>query len=232
MGGEGAGITTAEAASALGWWLESGVDIAIQEQSRNWLKPEPVTVSPSATTDDVPPIPETLDLFRNWLRTAPQPSSAASSAVLPKGAADAPIMLLCDAPTGEDAAAGSPLAGEAWQLAERMLAAIGIEAESAYVANISCFHAPGARLNEKELASCAETARKHVALARPKRLLLFGDAPARALLGRTLAAARGHVHKIEGVRTVATFNPRLLLENPSQKALAWNDLLLLMEDDR
>ena len=46
-----------------------------------------------------------------------------------------------------------------------------------------------------------------------------------------LTAARGHVHKIEGVRAVATFHPRFLLDRPSNKALAWRDLLLLMEDE-
>lgn len=233
MGGERNGIGTAEAASALGWWLESGVDIAVQEEPRNWLKPENWIASEEPRDDseiaDLP-VPDTLDLFRGWLQSSRPPARAASRAVLPKGVADAPAMLLCDAPSGEDAVAGEPLSGEAWQLAGRMLAAIGIEPENAYVANISCFHAPGTRMSEKELAACAEIARKHVALARPKRLLLLGDTPAKALLGKPLAAARGHIHKVEGVRTVATFNPRLLLDNPSQKALAWKDLLLLMEE--
>ena len=59
----------------------------------------------------------------------------------------------------------------------------------------------------------------------------FGDGPARALLGKPLPEARGHVHKIEGVRTVATFHPRSLINQPSNKARAWKDLLLLMEDE-
>jgi DNA polymerase len=36
---------------------------------------------------------------------------------------------------------------------------------------------------------------------------------------------------VEGVRTVATFHPRMLLERSSDKARAWSDLLLLMEED-
>ena len=43
--------------------------------------------------------------------------------------------------------------------------------------------------------------------------------------------ARGHVHKVEGVRTVATFHPRQLINRPLDKPLAWKDLLLLMEDE-
>jgi uracil-DNA glycosylase len=35
---------------------------------------------------------------------------------------------------------------------------------------------------------------------------------------------------VEGVRTVVTFHPRFLLKHSSQKAQAWSDLLLLMED--
>jgi DNA polymerase len=140
-------------------------------------------------------------------------------------------MLIAEMPTGEDAAQGRPIAGEAWKLAERMLAAIGIDAGQAYSASLSCFHSPGTRMSPDELAECAAIARRHIALAKPQRLLLLGDAPALALLGKRLVQARGHVHNIEGVRTVATFHPRFLLDRPSDKALAWRDLLLLMEEE-
>ena len=79
--------------------------------------------------------------------------------------------------------------------------------------------------------ACGEIARRHIALAKPKRLLLFGDGPAQAVLGKPLLQARGHVHKVAGVRTVATFHPRQLINRPSNKSLAWKDLLLLMEDE-
>ena len=41
VGGEVESIGVAEARSALAWWLEAGVDIAVQEQPRDWLKPAP-----------------------------------------------------------------------------------------------------------------------------------------------------------------------------------------------
>lgn len=238
MGGEGIGISDAEAASMLGWWLEAGVDVTVQEEPRNWLRQDAASPVVSAalspgTPVAEPQLPETLDLFRDWLAsaTALPLSRAGTRRVLPIGAENAPIMLLVDAPNAEDSAAGQPIAGEALLLAERMLAAIGIRAEDAYVANIACFHAPGARLSADELDSCAAIARRHIALAKPQRLLLFGDAPARALLGKPLVTARGHVHTVGGVRTVATFHPRHLLNRSSDKSLAWKDLLLLMEDE-
>ena len=140
-------------------------------------------------------------------------------------------MLLSDAPALEDLAAGQPIGGDAWSLTVKMLAAVGISADEAYSASLSCFHSPGTRLSEPERAACAEIARRHIALARPKRLILFGDGPCRALLARPLAQARGHIEKIEGVRTVATFHPRWLLQRPSDKAKGWSDLLLLTEDE-
>ena len=94
----------------------------------------------------------------------------------------------------------------------------------------ACFHSPGARIGREELAACGAIARDHIRLARPERLILFGDAPCRALLNEPLARARGRIHRIEGVRTIATFHPRWLLQRPSDKALAWRDLLLLMSE--
>ena len=243
MGGESERISGAEAASTLAWWIEAGVDTAIAETPRDWLKPK-APLTPDASRPEQPaaaaapaadPLPDTdtLDLFRDWLERAPALPLANGGAkrVLPHGAEAAPIMLIAEMPTGEDAADGRPIAGAAWQLMERMLAAIGIDAGDAYSASLSCFHSPGARMTADELDACAAIARRHIAAAKPQRLLLLGDAPARALLGKPLAAARGHVHKIEGIRAVTTFHPRFLMNRPSDKALAWRDLLLLMEDE-
>jgi uracil-DNA glycosylase len=111
-----------------------------------------------------------------------------------------------------------------------MLAAIGLSADQTYVGSLSCMDAPGAKMTKVDREACAEIARQHIRLAKPKRLLLFGAGPCLALLGKSLPEARGHVHKVEGVRTVATFHPRQLINQPSNKSLAWKDLLLLMED--
>lgn len=237
VGGDAIHFGPNEAASALGWWLDAGVDIAVQEEPRNWLKPAP-TPAPVAnlrvpTTEAFAEALETLELFQSWLSTSPALPMAnlGSKRILPTGPEHAPVMLIAETPASEDAAAGRPIGGEAWQLTGRMLAAIGIGAAEAYTASLSCFHAPGAKLSREELAECAQIARRHVTLAKPKRLLLLGDGPSMALLGKPLATARGHVHKVEGVRTVATFHPRLLIRQPSNKRLAWEDLLLLMEDE-
>ena len=239
MGGEQAAYSDAEAASALRWWLESGVDALIQEHPRNWLgvsAAPPMAAAPAATTPAPAALkaqlPANLDAFRNWLSTSPDAPLVAKGArpVLPLGTEGAEIMLLAEPPGRDEAAAGRPIGGEAWELAQRMLAAIGLSPDQAYFANLTCFYSPGAKLSAEQLGDCGDAARRHVTLAAPKRLLLFGDAPSRALLGKPLFDARGHVHLVEGIRTVATFHPRFLLDRPSEKARAWHDLLLLMEE--
>lgn len=224
-------FTSGELASLLEWWVEAGVDVAVAEEPRNWLSPPPKPATPDANIAE--PSHDTLAELQDWLAGSAQLPLASASArrILPHGPENAAVMLLSDAPALEDLARGQPIGGEAWALAERMLGAIGIPADQAYSASLTCFHSPGARLTDEDRAACADLARKHIALVKPKFLLLLGDGPCKALLGQPLPAARGHVHKLEGVRTVATFHPRWLLQRPSDKAKAWNDLLLLMETD-
>lgn len=230
-------IGFAEARSALVWWLDAGVDVALQEEPRNWLKPAPPRnrepAEPVPPPNVTQPTHDTLAELQEWLSTSAHLPLASATArrILPHGPENAAVMLLSDAPVLEDYTAGQPIGGEAWALTQRMLAAIGIKPDEAYSASLSPIHAPGARLSDGDREDYAEIARRHIRLAKPKRLILFGDGPSQALLGKRLIDARGHVHKVEGVRTVATFHPRHLIKRTLDKSLAWQDLLLLMEDE-
>jgi uracil-DNA glycosylase len=229
VGGEVELIGIAQARSALTWWLEAGVDVAVQEEARDWLTPVRSKAAPAEPVPAPEPTLETLDQFRDWLGSSQNLPMARPGArrVMPVGGEQSEVMLFVEAP--DDASA--PLSGDVWELTQRMLAAIKISAEQAYIASLSCFHTPGVRMTQTDRQACAEIARKHVALVKPKRLLLFGEGPSQALLGKPLPSGRAHVHKVEGVRTVVTFHPRQLVNQPSNKSLAWKDLLLLMEEE-
>lgn len=233
MGGEIDELSRAEAASLLGWWLDAGVDTPISEQPRDWLKPNAVPAAVIAEAPAPVALPDTLEAFQAWLTTAPglPLDQAGARRILPHGPAEAEIMLVSEFPAREDAGEGRPIGGTAWQLMVRMLAAIGVGEDAAYSASLACFHLSGAKLDADALERCAELMRHHIALVNPKRLLLLGDAPARALTGQLLASSRGKVHRIEGVRAVATFHPRYLQARPADKALAWRDLLLLTDEE-
>ena len=232
MGGDLQDKDQATADSILRWWQEAGVDVAVSEEPRGWLR-DPAG-APAAQPLAEAPVEKPADLpaFHQWLATAsnlPMDRPGANR-VAPRGSEGAEVMLMLDMPEASEAAAGVPIGGDAWSLAKKMLAAIGLAQNDAYIASLSCFQAPGARIGRDELEACAAIARDHVRFASPRRIILFGDAPARALLGEPLARARGRVHRIEGIPAVATFHPRWLMQRPSDKALAWADLLLLMSE--
>jgi uracil-DNA glycosylase family 4 len=233
MGLEGITLNRAEAGELLQWWLESGVDTLVDDAPRQWLaapSSAPVKAQPQVAVTGPAPIPADFAAFRTWLaETSDLPlSRPGARRILPQGATGAEVMLLADVPGAEDG--DRPIGGASWELVVRMLAAIGFSPDQAYLASLSCMAAPGARLSAEDMKRCAELARQHVALAAPKRLILFGDGPSRALLAAPVAATRGKIHKVEGVRTITSFAPSLLVKRPTNKSLAWRDLLLLMEE--
>lgn len=230
MGGEtGIGLGAA-ALSALDWWREAGVDVLVEEEPRDWLRAPskaaaPVAPAPAATDD----LPATLADFHSWLGENKAMPGAPGSRILPTGDAASGLMLLADMPDPADGAAGQLFSGELGRLFDRMLAAIGRDRASIYLASLA-----GAAVAPRDLEADAlvRAARHHVALAAPRLLLLLGDAPTRAILGMRVVEARGKIHEINHggakVRAIATFRPRDLVQRASMKALAWADLRLLL----
>ena len=248
-GGESGTLDGVGAASLIGWWLDAGVDTLVAERPREWLRQSsPVEV---ASDEPEPPLmpdmgdagasaPQggrgalsSLEEFHGWLREGSDLPlfQAGAARALPHGPASAEIMLVADLPDRECAAEGRPIGGAAWELTTRMLAAIGFMPEQAYVASLACFPAPAKRLDPRIAAQCVEDMKRHIALVAPQRLLLLGDGPAKALTGQGIVQARGRIHRVDHVPTVATFHPRQLLQRPSDKAYAWRDLLLLMSEE-
>jgi DNA polymerase len=234
------------AESVLSWWAEAGVDTLVDEAPRDWLKPRsrdlPPTAPAPAPAIVVEPadeaLPGQLDLFQAWLASTDRLAFAAPSAprLCPAGDPASGLMILADMPTGEDCTAGTLISGEAGRLFERMLAAIGRDRNSVYLAALSCIRSPSGQLNSDASKACAALARHHIGLAVPKAVLLFGDSCARAMLGLSVAQARGRWHDISThagpVKALATIAPRQLLESPRLKAHAWADLQMLIEEVR
>jgi len=239
-----------EAASALLWWQEAGLDVLVDEAPRDWLKPAPAplaaappsvpAVAPEARRGPAPeadaPLPGQLNLFQAWLaesRDLPFASPAAPR-VSPSGDPTSGLMILTDMPSGEDCTAGTLISGEAGRLFDRMLAAIGRDRRSIYLAALSCLRSPDGRFNTEGARSCAALARHHAGLVMPKALLILGDSCSKALLGLPLVQARGRWHEIPThagpVKALVTLPPSYLLNQPAAKAHAWADLQKLIEE--
>ena len=232
-------FSPAAAMSALQWWTEAGVDTIVSEEPRDWLRPQPKTepASPHAPVVEAAAdaLPGQLDLFQAYLRESDALPLAAPGArrVCPSGDPASGLMMMIDMPADEDCQSGALLSGDVGTLFDRMLAAIGRDRKSIYLASLSCFRSPAGTFTDPDAARCATLARHHVGLANPRALLLFGDASSRALLGLSAAQARGRWHDVEThagpVKALATLPPAQLLAHPRLKVHAWADLQLLME---
>ena len=109
---------------------------------------------------------------------------AATQAVIYRGDPAAPLMVIGEAPDGDEDALGQPFVGRAGKLLDRMLAAAGLEGR-VLITNTVFWRPPGNRTpTPAEQAVCAPFVERMIALVRPRMLLLAGGAPAKALLRR------------------------------------------------
>ncbi len=215
-----------DALSALDWWREAGVDSLVDEKPRDWLH-TPAKPQPSAPAPDA--LPATLAGFHVWLRETDRLPGAPAARILPAGDPASGLMLLADMPEAPDADAGSLFTGEIGRLFDRMLAAIGRDRASIYLATMAPIRQTPRDLETPDMVRMA---RHHVALAAPRLLLLLGNAPSRAILGMDFPQARGRLHEFNHdgttVTAIVTFHPRLLIQQPARKADAWADLQMLL----
>ncbi|HEX4737872.1 MAG TPA: uracil-DNA glycosylase [Allosphingosinicella sp.] len=232
---------TAAAASVLQWWADAGVDVLIDEAPRDWLRPKAKVEAPSPAPAAAPAqaedaLPGQLDLFQAYLKDSDKLPFAAPAAprICPSGDPASGLMVLVDMPTGEDCGSGALLSGDVGKLFDRMLAAIGRDRESIYLAALSCLRSPTGSFTSDAAKQCALLARHQIGLVAPKAVLLFGDATAKALLGLSVAQARGRWHEIAthhgAIRALVTISPKQLLDAPRLKRLAWEDLQMLIEE--
>ena len=221
------------AASTLDWWREAGVNTLVGETPRNWLKPapplEPIILAPAEPA--VRAMPDSLDAFLAWLEGAPLPfTTSGMKRLAPAGDPVAGLMVMIDMPS----ASGTAFDAETDTLFNNMLKAMTLTREAIYLTPLSPARPPGARLDPPSERALAKIARHHIGLLKPKALLLFGDACARALLGEPVLAMRGRWHEVATpagpVRTIATIRPENMLNRPAYKKTAWADLQMVMEE--
>jgi DNA polymerase len=142
-------------------------------------------------------------------------------------------LIVGEAPGEAEDIQGEPFVGQAGQLLDNMLRALGlVRGRKVYVTNVLKCRAPGNRNPEPdEVAQCEPFLRRQVQLLQPKIILAMGRFAVQSLLGSTEAIGklRGQRHQYQGVPVVVTYHPAYLLRNLPDKAKAWADLCLARE---
>ena len=159
--------------------------------------------------------------------------ATAKSMVFADGNPEADLMLVGEAPGRDEDLEGLPFVGRSGQLLDRILAAIGLDRKSAYIANVIPWRPPGNRTpTPHETEICRPFVERQIALAKPKVLVTLGGPSAKLLVGspegilRLRGSWKSHVTSDGTVIPVMpTLHPAYLLRNPAHKKLAWRDFL-------
>ncbi|MBU6464179.1 MAG: uracil-DNA glycosylase [Bradyrhizobium sp.] len=205
------------------------------------------TLAAPAPRHEIAPAPEAaISSAREAARTAPTLPAlrallenfdgcalkfTATRLVFADGNPQARVMFVGEAPGRDEDIAGLPFVGRSGKLLDRMIAAIGLDRTSAYIANVIPWRPPGNRTpTPQETQICLPFIQRQIELVNPDVLVTLGNPST-----QTLLAAREGIMRTRGkwfdyhtgtrtIRAMATFHPAYLLRSPSYKRLSWQDL--------
>jgi uracil-DNA glycosylase len=160
--------------------------------------------------------------------------TTATQLVFADGNPKARVMFVGEAPGRDEDIEGLPFVGRSGKLLDRMMAAIGLDRSSAYIANVVPWRPPGNRTpTPQESAVCLPFTLRQIELADPDILVCLGTPSAQTLLNSKdgILKTRGrwfafHTGTRE-IRAIATLHPAYLLRQPLQKRFAWRDFLAI-----
>ncbi len=160
--------------------------------------------------------------------------ATATQLVFAAGNPQARVMFVGEAPGREEDIEGLPFVGRSGKLLDRMMAAIGLDRSTAYIANIIPWRPPGNRTpTPQESAICLPFTLRQIQLVDPDLLVCMGAPAAQTLLNVKdgIIKARGRWYDYHtgtrDIRAIATLHPAYLLRQPLQKRLAWRDFLAI-----
>jgi len=204
-----------------------------------------------ATLPDLPAI-EIPDVESNqqleWLKervlaceTCKQQKKDEEKLVFGEGAHDADILFCGDAPGTDEARSGVPFAGDAGELLNKIIKAMGLNRSKVYCTYLVKWRPKNDKPygnrppNSEELRFCLPYFRAEVDIVRPKVIVALGQNTVNGLFGfkpeRKLGQIRGTWDVFQDTPTLITFCPSYLLRNDSMKTkrLVWEDLLSAIE---
>ena len=230
--------------STVDWLREAGVDCSFDDEPTSWLKavetapkgieqPKKPVKQPAA-----PPPPPRVDgsednwptdlvAFGQWWMAEPSlDAGGATPRIPPRGKSGARLMVLIAHPESEDR--GELLSGPQGRLFANFLKAANIADDDVYFASGLPRHTPHADWQALSASGFGKIALHHITLAKPERVLLFGQ-DILALIGNTPAqnASLSLNLNQEGssIPALAARSLDHMLNIPSARARFWRDWL-------
>lgn len=154
-------------------------------------------------------------------------------ALLCAGEMKADWMVVGDPPDEDQDPQAEPFVGEAGELLDNMLRALGLSRQvNVHLSTLLNYPSPASREPRAGEAALVEPlVRRQVQHVRPRIILIMGRIAAQTLLqtSEPMGKLRGRAHQFDGVPVVVTYHPSYLLRNPADKSKAWADLCLAQQ---
>ncbi|WP_322514354.1 uracil-DNA glycosylase [Rhodopseudomonas palustris] len=157
--------------------------------------------------------------------------ATATRLVFADGNPQARLMLVGEAPGREEDIEGLPFVGRSGKLLDLMLAAIGLDRNKVYIANVIPWRPPGNRTpTPQETQICLPFIKRQIELVNPAILVTLGNPSTQTLLSTRdgITRTRGRWFDYDAgarmIRAMPTLHPAYLLRQPTYKRLAWQDL--------
>jgi DNA polymerase len=154
--------------------------------------------------------------------------------VFGEGSPNARIVFAGEGPGRDEDIAGRPFVGQAGQLLDRMIVAMGLKREDVYICNVVKCRPPNNRTpEESEMRTCGIFLAKQLEIIRPSYVVALGATAAKYLTNTdySMSRLRGRFFELPmGARLIATYHPAYLLRTPSAKKMVWEDLQKVMAE--
>ncbi len=192
----------------------------------------PAPPPPIPAGDGAAPRAATLQVLRDTIGDCTRCPLSAGRAelVFGWGSPTARIAFVGDGPGPAEDALGVPFVGESGALLGRMIRAMGLRREDAYLCYVTKCRAPDGDVPDVAVEACAPFVRAQLAQVRPEIVVALGDLPTHVLVDpkASLSRVRGQFFEKDGLRVLPTFHPDALLQSPNLKVAVWEDLKKVM----
>ncbi|HUC83564.1 MAG TPA: uracil-DNA glycosylase [Candidatus Acidoferrales bacterium] len=160
---------------------------------------------------------------------------ARTHTVFGEGDADAKLFFIGEGPGENEDLQGRPFVGRAGQLLDKMIAAMGLKREQAFIANIVKCRPPENRVPAPdEVATCTPYLVRQIEIIRPKVIVTLGLPAAKYMLSSslTMGRLRGQWQQWRGIKLMPTFHPAYLLRSYTEdnRQKVWSDLKAVMKE--
>ena len=139
--------------------------------------------------------------------------------VMGRGNYHADIMLIAEAPGGQEDQQGMPFVGRSGEILDDLLRDSGLTREEIYITNILKCHPPGNRdPKEEEKEACFPYLKYETFLLKPRMIVCLGRVAAQRIISPDFKITRQHGSWIyrKNCALTATYHPSAILRDPSK----------------